>query len=80
MIKHPDDVRKFISNKVKNSKKPEFKVYKEKVFNKLMSVSVDNTFKLFALLRQIEDLFEHDDVISLNFWRTKLYEALVEKE
>jgi len=80
LIKHPDDVRKFISNKVKNSKKPEFKVYKEKIFNKLMSVSVDNTFKLFALLRQIEDLFEHDDVISLNFWRTKLYEALVERE
>jgi hypothetical protein len=79
-IQHPDDVRKFIINKVKKSKKTEFKVYKDKVFNKLMSVNVDTTFKLFSLLRQVEDLFEHDDVISLNFWRSKLYEALVERE
>lgn len=78
-ITHPDDVRKFIGDKVKFSKKPEFRQYKDKIFRKLMSVSVDNTFKLFDLLREVEELFEHDDIVSLNFWRTKLYEALVER-
>ncbi|MGB0930828.1 MAG: hypothetical protein ACPGVB_08635 [Chitinophagales bacterium] len=79
-IQNPDDVRKLISNKVKFSKKPEFKEYKDKVFKKLMSMTVDNTFKLFELLRQVEELFEHEDVISRDFWRTKLYEALIEKK
>jgi len=79
-IENPDDVRKLISDKIKYAKKPEFKEYKGKVFNKLISISVDNTFKLFELLRQVEELFEHDDVISKDFWRTKLYEALIERK
>lgn len=79
-IKEPDDVRKFIANKVKYSKKKEFQVYKERVFKKLMKISVDNTFNLFELLREVEDLFEHEDIVSRDFWRLKLYEALIEKE
>ena len=79
-IEHPDDVRKFISDKVKWSKKPEFQAYKAKILNKLMSISVDNTFSLFELLREVEELFDHDDIISINFWRSKLYEALVNKK
>jgi len=79
-IKSPDDIRKFISNKVKYSKKVEFQIYKKVIYNKLMSISVDNTFRLFELLREVEDLFEHNDIISRNFWRTKLYESLIERE
>lgn len=79
-IQNPDDVRKFIKDKVKNSRKIEFQVYKNEILKKLMSISVDNTFKLFELLREVEDLFEHEDIISINFWRTKLYEALIKKE
>lgn len=79
-ISHPDDIRKFIRDKVKNSKKAEFTVYKQQVLNKLMSISVTNTFTLFKLLREVEDLFEHDDIISLNFWRSKLYEALIDRK
>lgn len=79
-ISHPDDVRKFIRDKVKNSRKSEFQVYKNDILKKLMSISVSNTFKLFELLREVEDLFEHDDIISINFWRTKLYESLIAKE
>lgn len=79
-IENPDDVRKLISNKIKKAKKKEFKAYRVSVFQKLMSINVDNTFKLFELLRQVEELFEHDDVISIDFWRTKLYEALIEKK
>lgn len=79
-IENPNDVKVLIANKVKYSKKPEFKTYKDKVFNKLMSINVDNVFALFELLRNIEDLFEHTDVISKDFWRTKLYESLTEKK
>ncbi|GAB2786336.1 hypothetical protein HNQ93_002876 [Hymenobacter luteus] len=78
-IQNPDDVRKFISEKVKNSKNQEFKTYKDAVYKKLTTINVDNTFKLFELLREVEELFEHDDVISRNFWRTKLYESLIER-
>lgn len=79
-IENPDDVRKHIMLKVKHAKKPEFQVYKDTVFKRLMSVTVDNTFKLFELLRTVEELFEHEDVVSRDFWRTKLYETLIERK
>jgi len=79
-IKNPDDVKRFISEKISNSRKPEFKTHKAAIVKKLTSINVDNTFKLFELLREVEDLFEHDDVISRNFWRTKLYESLIERK
>jgi hypothetical protein len=77
-ISNPDDIRKFLSQRIKFAQKAEFQTYKDKVFEKLMSISVDNTFKLFELLRDVEELFEHDDIISRDFWRTRLYEALIE--
>ncbi|HEX7846694.1 MAG TPA: hypothetical protein VF476_12910 [Chitinophagaceae bacterium] len=79
-IRNPNDVRKLISDKIKFSKKPEFKAYKGAVFNKLMNISVNSTFQLFELLRQVEELFEHDDVVSRDFWRMKLYESLIERK
>lgn len=79
-IENPDQVRKFISEKIKFSKKPEFKEYKGRVLNKLMSITVDSTFRLFELLREVEELFEHEDIISKDFWRTKLYESLVDRK
>ncbi len=79
-ITHTDDVRKFITDKIRWSRKPEFKSYKPQVLNKLMDMNVTNTFSLFSQLREVEDLFEHDDVVSINFWRSKLYEALIERK
>ncbi len=79
-IENPDDVKKLILHKVKFSKKPEFQAYKEPIRKKLTSINVDNTFKLFELLREVEEIFEHDDVVSKDFWRTKLYESLIEKQ
>jgi hypothetical protein len=79
-IRSPDDIRKFISYKVKYSKKVEFQVYKDIIYKKLMSITVDSTFRLFELLREVDDLFEHNDIVSRNFWRTKLYESLIERE
>lgn len=78
-IKHPDDVRKLIARKIKYSKKPEFKAYKDQIFKSLMNNNVNNVFGLFELLRSVDDLFEHTDVISKDFWRSKIYEALVNK-
>lgn len=79
-IGNPDDIRKLIANKVKNSKKREFQEFKHKIFKMLMMMTVDNTFKLFELLRKVDDLFEHKDIVSRDFWRTKLYEALIERK
>ncbi len=79
-LANPEDVKAFIRDKVKRSKKPEFQIYKDRIVKKLMSITVDSTFKLFELLREVEDLFEHDDIISLNFWRNKLYESLIERK
>lgn len=79
-IKHPNDVKNLIVDNVRNSRKAEFKVYKYAILKKLASISVSSVFTLFELLREVEDLFEHDDVVSINFWRTKLYKALINKE
>lgn len=79
-IDNPEDVKKLIANKIKYSKKPEFKIYKDRIFNSLMSNNVTNIFALFELLRSVEDIFEHTDVISKDFWRTKLYESLIERK
>src|SRR5699024_6604364 len=78
-IKNPKDVRLYLARKIKFSKKPEFKKYKDTVFNKLMKITVDNTFNLFEIFREIEELFENEDVISRDYWREKLYESLIEK-
>ena len=79
-IKSPDDVRKLIANKVNYSKKKEFQEFKDRIFKILMKITVENTFQLFELLREVDELFEHDDVVSRDFWRTKLYEALIQRE
>lgn len=80
LIQNPDDVRRLIAHKIKNSKKQEFQAFKERIFEMLMKITVDNTFKLFELLSEVENLFEHTDVISRDFWRTKLYEALIDRK
>ncbi len=79
-ISNPQDVKDFLSKKIIRARKNEFQAYKKDVYKKLMATNVDTTFKLFDLLRQVEDLFDHDDVQSVDFWRGKLYEALTRKE
>ena len=45
-----------------------------------MEITADNTFNLFEVFRQVEELFENEDVISRDYWREKLYESLIEKK
>lgn len=79
-IEDPNLVKEFIADKIKHSQKEEFKVFKVPIYKKLMKVNVDSTFTLFSLLREVEELFGSDDIISLNFWRNKLYQALVDRK
>lgn len=79
-IQKPDDVKQFIAHKINNSRKKEFQNFKEKIFKMLMEMTVDNTFELFDLLRSVDELFDHNDIVSRDFWRTKLYEALIQRK
>ena len=79
-IENPEDVKKLIMSKVKFSRKAEFQIYKGDIQRKLAGITTDNIFKLFTILREVEELFDHDDVVSINFWRTKLYESLIERK
>lgn len=79
-IKNIKDVRLHLANKVRKSRKSEFQKYKDRIFNKLMKITVDNTFNLFEIFREVEELFENEDVISRDYWREKLYESLIEKK
>lgn len=74
------DIRTHLANKVKHSRKLEFQKYKKRIFEKLMKITVDNTFNLFEIFREVEELFENEDVISRDYWREKLYESLIEKK
>jgi hypothetical protein len=79
-FKNLKDVKFHLASKVNKARKPEFLKYKKTVFNKLMKITVDNTFNLFEIFREIDELFENDDVISRDYWREKLYESLIERK
>jgi hypothetical protein len=79
-MKQPNDVKKYIADKIRAARKPEFLQYRADIFNKLMHMNVNTTFSLFNLLREVEELFDHDDVIAIDFWRGKLYEALIDRK
>jgi hypothetical protein len=78
--KDADSLRDLIFSKVKNARKKEFIKYKGQVLTLMTKVSVDNMFVLFDMLRQVDDLFESDDIVSRDFWRNKVYEVLVKGE
>lgn len=78
--KNPDSIRELIAKKIKDGRKSEFRVHKSEVLRELNKITVDNIFKLFELLGSIEKLFDKEDVISIDYWRSKLYEALIEKK
>ncbi|MGE9310906.1 hypothetical protein ACLOAU_04650 [Niabella sp. CJ426] len=80
LIKSPDSVRSLIFDKIKFARQEVFsKKYKEQ-FKKRMSISVDSLYKLFELLREVDELFENDDVISRDYWRQKLYRTLIDRK
>ncbi|GAB7087652.1 hypothetical protein [Marinifilum fragile] len=76
-FQNPDHIRRFLSSSIKRAQKTEFLKYKDKIYKKLINIKVDNTFKLFELLREVEELFETEDIVSRDYWRTRIYEAMI---
>lgn len=77
-IKEPQMVKEYIQQKIQNARKEDFVGYKPEIIRKLASMEVNSVFELFELLRKVEELFG-DDIKSKNFWRQKLYDALINK-
>lgn len=77
-IKNPQEVKEYIRLKIQNTRKEDFIGYKPNIIKKLTSMEVNSVFGLFDLLRKVEELFG-DDIKSKNFWRQKLYDALINR-
>ena len=77
-IKNPQQVKEFIQQRIQHARKDDFIGYKATIVEKLASMEVHSVFDLFDLLRNVEELFG-DDIKSKNFWRQKLYDALINR-
>ncbi len=77
-IRNPQQVKDFIQQKIQHARKDDFVGYKTAIVEKLASIEVHSVFDLFDLLRNVEELFG-DDIKSKNFWRQKLYDALINR-
>ena len=77
-IKNPQQVKEFIQQRIQHARKDDFIGYKAAIVEKLASMEVHSVFDLFDLLRNVEELFG-DDIKSKNFWRQKLYDALINR-
>ena len=77
-IRNPQQVKDFIQKKIQHARKDDFVGYKTAIVEKLASIEVHSVFDLFDLLRNVEELFG-DDIKSKNFWRQKLYDALINR-
>jgi hypothetical protein len=77
-INNPQLVKEFLQLKIEQARKEEFIGYKKAVVEKLASIEVHSIFDLFELLRNVEELFG-EDILSRNFWRQKLYDALINR-
>ena len=77
-IRNPQQVKDFIQQKIQHARKDDFVGYKTAIVEKLASIEVHSVCDLFDLLRNVEELFG-DDIKSKNFWRQKLYDALINR-
>ena len=75
---NPQQVKDFIQQKIQHARKDDFVGYKTAIVEKLARIEVHSVFDLFDLLRNVEELFG-DDIKSKNFWRQKLYDALINR-
>lgn len=78
VIDTPDLFREYILMKVQNSKNIEFnKNYRDQV-KQILSNKVRTIFELASLFEKVELLIEDDHIMSLDFWRHKLYQVLMD--
>ncbi len=77
-ITNPQETKKYLLCKIQRSRKEEFLGYKTSVIQRIISMEVNTVYDLFDLLRNVEELFG-EDIMSRNYWRENLYNALIEK-
>lgn len=77
-IKKPDDIREYLAYKTKFAKDKEFKLYKNRISN-ILTNRVNSIFQLLEMASQIDNLFKDEHIQAKDFWRYKLYQALIEE-
>ncbi len=78
ILSKPDLFREHLVQKIHHSRNVEFnKMYKSQIKN-MLSNKVKTIFDLADLFNKIDLLIEDDHISSLDFWRYKLYQVLLE--
>ncbi len=77
-IKKPDEIREYLVYKTINAKDKEFKNYKSEIL-KVLSNRVSTIFQLLDIVKSVDDLFKDEHIQAQDFWRYKLYQALIEE-
>jgi len=75
-IKKPDQIREYLIYKTIKARDKEFRGYKTAIL-KALSNKVDTLFQLLDIVKSIDDLFKDEDIQAQDFWRFKLYQALI---
>ena len=77
-IKKPDEIRSYLEFKTRFAREKEFTPYKGEIL-KLLSNRVSTLFQLLDLVDAVEKLFNDEDIKAQDFWKYKLYQALIEE-
>ena len=78
ILSRPDLFREHLQFKIQNSKNSDFNLLYRDNVKKLLTGKVNTIFELAEIFKRIDLLIEDDHVSSLDFWRYKLYQVLVE--
>lgn len=78
-IKDPDNVREFLKFKILTSRTPEINSFYKNDINRILMNKVDNIYQLFETFNKIDSLINDEHIIAKDFWRHKLYQALVRR-
>ena len=73
-----DTIREYLVWKVERSRNEDFRPYKNEILG-LLSNKVSNLFQLLKTLGKIENLFVDEHIQAQDFWRYKIYQALIEE-
>lgn len=78
VLKSPEFLREYMLMKIKYSKNSEFnKNYREQV-KQMLSNKVSTIFELAVIFNKVELLIGDEHISSLEFWRYKLYQVLMD--
>jgi len=77
-IQNPNTIREFLLYKIQKSRTQEISSLYKADINKLLTNNVDTIFQLFEVFNKIDLLIDDEHIVAKDFWRHKLYQALVE--